>query len=72
MALPAQSPLQSNILPKQSVKLPPLLFDGPHSDSYELLIGIEFVVDGEKLTLTYNYVIADYGNLAWHDQYVSF
>ena len=57
---------------KQSVKLPPLLFDGPHSDSYELLIGIEFVVDGEKLTLTYNYVIADYGNLAWHDQYVSF
>ena len=25
---------------KQSVKLPPLLFDGPHSDSYELLIGI--------------------------------
>ncbi len=57
---------------KQSVKLPPLLFDGPHSDSYELLINIEFVVDGEKLTLTYNYEIADYGNLAWHDQYVSF
>ena len=57
---------------KQSVKLPPLLFDGPHSDSYELLIGIEFVVGGEKLTLTYNYEIADYGNLAWHDQYVSF
>ena len=57
---------------KQSVKLPPLLFDGPHSDSYELLIDIEFVVDGEKLTLTYNYEIADYGNLAWHDQYVSF
>ena len=57
---------------KQSVKLPPLLFDGPHSDSYELLIGIEFVVDGEKLMLTYNYEIADYGNLAWHDQYVSF
>ena len=57
---------------KQSVKLSPLLFDGPHSDSYELLINIEFVVDGEKLTLTYNYEIADYGNLAWHDQYVSF
>ena len=57
---------------KQSVKLPPLLFDGPHSDSYELLINIECVVDGEKLTLTYNYEIADYGNLAWHDQYVSF
>ena len=61
-----------NILPKQSVKLPPLLFDGPHSDSYELLIGIEFVVDGEKVVLAYNYEIADYGNLAWHDQYVSF
>ena len=57
---------------KQSVKLPPLLFDGPHSDSYELLINIEFVIDGEKLTVTYNYEIADYGNLAWHDQYVSF
>ena len=57
---------------KQSVKLPPLLFDGPHSDSYELLIGIEFIVGGEKLILTYNYEIADYGNLAWHDQYVSF
>ena len=57
---------------KQSVKLPPLLFDGPHSDSYELLINIKFVVDGKKLTLTYNYEIADYGNLAWHDQYVSF
>ena len=57
---------------KQSVKLPPLLFDGPHFDSYELLVGIDFIVDGEKLTLAYNYEIADYGNLAWHDQYVSF
>ena len=57
---------------KQSVKLPPLLFDGPHSDSYELLINVEFIIDGEKQTLDYNYEIADYGNLAWHDQYVSF
>jgi len=57
---------------KQSVKLPPLIFDGPHSDSYELLINVEFIIDGEKQTLDYNYEIADYGNLAWHDQYVSF
>ena len=57
---------------KQSVKLPPLLFDGPHSDSYELLINVEFIIDGEKQTLAYNYEIADYGNLAWHDQYMSF
>ncbi|MEE3242478.1 MAG: hypothetical protein VX188_01535 [Candidatus Thermoplasmatota archaeon] len=57
---------------KQSVKLPPLIFDGPHSDSYELLINVEFLIDGAKQTLDYNYVIADYGNLAWHDQYVSF
>ena len=57
---------------KQSVKLPPLIFDGPHSDSYELLINLEFIIDGEKQTLTYNYKIADYGNLAWHDQYMSF
>ena len=57
---------------KQSVKLPPLLFDGPHSDSYELLINVEFLIDGGKQTLDYNYEIADYGNLAWHDQYVSF
>jgi len=57
---------------KQSVKLPPLLFDGPHSDSYELLINLEFIIDGEKQTLAYNYEIADYGNLAWHDQYMSF
>ena len=57
---------------KQSVKLPPLIFDGPHSDSYELLINLEFIIDGEKQTLTYNYEIADYGNLAWHDQYMSF
>ena len=57
---------------KQSVKLPPLIFDGPHSDSYELLIKLEFIIDGEKQTLAYNYEIADYGNLAWHDQYMSF
>jgi hypothetical protein len=57
---------------KQSVKLPPLIFDGPHSDSYELLINLEFIIDGEKQTLVYNYEIADYGNLAWHDQYMSF
>ena len=57
---------------KQSVKLPPLIFDGPHSDSYELLINVEFLIDGAKQTLDYNYEIADYGNLAWHDQYVSF
>ena len=57
---------------KQSVKLPPLIFDGPHSDSYELLISLEFIIDGEKQTLAYNYEIADYGNLAWHDQYMSF
>ena len=57
---------------KQSVKLPPLIFDGPHSDSYELLINLEFIIDGEKQTLAYNYEIADYGNLAWHNQYMSF
>ena len=57
---------------KQSVKLPPLIFDGPHSDSYELLINLEFIIDGEKQTLAYNYEIADYGNLAWHDQYMNF
>ncbi|SVA43700.1 uncharacterized protein METZ01_LOCUS96554 [marine metagenome] len=57
---------------KQSVKLPPLIFDGPHSDSYELLINLEFIINGEKQTLTYNYKIANYGNLAWHDQYMSF
>ena len=57
---------------KQSVKLPPLIFDGPHSDSYELLINLEFIIDGVKQTLAYNYEIADYGNLAWHDQYMSF
>ena len=57
---------------KQSVKLPPLIFNGPHSDSYELLINLEFIFDGEKQILAYNYEIADYGNLAWHDQYMSF
>ena len=29
---------------KQSVKLPPLIFDGPHSDSYELLINLDFII----------------------------
>ena len=57
---------------KQSVKLPPLIFNGPHSDSYELLINLEFIIDGKKQILAYNYEIADYGNLAWHDQYMSF
>ena len=27
--------------------------------------------DGKQI-LSYNYKIADYGNLAWHDQYFSF
>tara|TARA_B100001250_G_scaffold412206_1_gene442811 strand:- start:1002 stop:1448 length:447 start_codon:yes stop_codon:yes gene_type:complete len=57
---------------KQSVKLPVLIFDGPHADSYELIISMEFNSDGGKQILNYNYKIADYGNLAWHDQYFSF
>jgi len=57
---------------KQSVKLPVLIFDGPHADSYELIILMEFNSDGGKQILNYNYKIADYGNLAWHDQYFSF
>lgn len=57
---------------KQSVKLPVLIFDGPHADSYELIISIEFNSDEGKQVLNYNYKIADYGNLAWHDQYFSF
>jgi len=57
---------------KQSVKLPVLLFDGPHADSYELVIFMEFNSKDGKQILNYNYKIADYGNLAWHDQYFSF
>ena len=56
---------------KQSVKLPVLIFDGPHADSYELVISMEFNSDDGKQILNYNYKIADYGNLAWHDQYFS-
>ena len=58
--------------PKQSVKLPVLIFDGPHADSYELIISMEFNSEEGKQVLNYNYKIADYGNLAWHDQYFSF
>ena len=58
--------------PKQSVKLPFLIFDGPHADSYELIISMEFNSEEGKQILNYNYKIADYGNLAWHDQYFSF
>ena len=57
---------------KQSVKLPVLIFDGPHADPYELIISMEFNSDEGKQFLNYNYKIADYGNLAWHDQYFSF
>ena len=57
---------------KQSVKLPVLLFDGPHAASYELVISMEFNSKDGKQILNYNYKIADYGNLAWHDQYFSF
>ncbi len=57
---------------KQSVKLPVLIFDGPHADSYELIISMEFNSEEGKQILNYNYKIADYGNLAWHDQYFSF
>ena len=54
---------------KQSVKIPYLIFDGPHADEYNLVIIIEFKEQEEKQTLIYNYKIADYGNLAWHEQY---
>ncbi len=57
---------------KQSVKLPVLIFDGPHADSYDLIISMEFNSEEGKQVLNYNYKIADYGNLAWHDQYFSF
>ena len=57
---------------KQSVKLPPLIFDGPHADEYDLIIVLEFNSNEGKQNLIYNYEIKDYGNLAWHDQYFSF
>ena len=57
---------------KQSVKLPHLMFDGPHADEYDLIIEMEFNSNEGKQTLIYNYEIKDYGNLAWHDQYFSF
>ena len=57
---------------KQSVKLPPLIFDGPHADEYDLVIVMEFNSNDGKQNLVYNYKIKDYGNLAWHDQYFSF
>ena len=57
---------------KQSVKLPPLIFDGPHADEYDLVIVVEFNSNEGKQTIVYNYKIKDYGNLAWHDQYFSF
>ena len=57
---------------KQSVKIPYLVFDGPHADEYNLVIIVEFKEDKEKQTLIYSYKIADYGNLAWHEQYFNF
>ena len=45
---------------KQSVKLPVLIFDGPHADSYELIISMEFNSEEGKQILNYNYKIADY------------
>ena len=57
---------------KQSVKIPFLVFNGPHADEYNLIIVLEFK-DGEgKQKLIYSYKIADYGNLAWHEQYFNF
>ena len=43
--------------PKQSVKLPVLIFDGPHADSYELIISMEFNSEEGKQVLNYNYKI---------------
>ena len=57
---------------KQSVKLEALMFDGPHADEYDLIIVLDFNQDDGKQNIIYNYKIADYGNLAWHDQYFSF
>ena len=57
---------------KQSVKLPPLLFDGPHADEYFLVIVLEFNGKEGKQNIVYSYNIKDYGNLAWHDQFLDF
>ena len=57
---------------KQSVKLEALMFDGPHADEYDLIIALDFNQDDGKKNIIYSYKIADYGNLAWHDQYFSF
>jgi len=57
---------------KQSVKLEALMFDGPHADEYDLIITLDFNQEDGKQNIIYNYKIADYGNLAWHDQYFSF
>ena len=56
---------------KQSVKLPPLIFDGPHADEYDLIIVLEFNSNEGKQNIVYSYKIKDYGNLAWQDQYFS-
>ena len=70
--LQSQTHYPGVLSPKQSVKLPVLIFDGPHADPYELIISMEFNSEEGKQILNYNYKIADYGNLAWHDQYFSF
>jgi hypothetical protein len=57
---------------KQSVKLPPLLFEGPHADEYYLVIVLEFNGKEGKQSTVYSYNIKDYGNLAWHDQFLDF
>ena len=57
---------------KESVKLPPLLFDGPHADEYDLVIVLEFSGKEGKQSIVYNYKIKDYGNLAWNDQFLAF
>ena len=57
---------------KQSVKLPPLLFEGPHADEYYLIIVLEFNGKEGKQSIVYSYNIKDYGNLAWHDQFLDF
>ena len=57
---------------KQSVKIPFLVFNGPHADEYNLIIVLEFKDEEGKQKLIYSYEIADYGNLAWHEQYFNF
>ena len=57
---------------KQSVKIPFLVFDGAHADEYDLIINLEFKEGNDKQKIIYSYKIADYGNLAWHEQYFSF